>query len=142
VNASAVGFYGDRGEDALTENAARGAGFTGALVSAWEQAAQQATRAGVRVALVRFGLVLGDDGGHGERAQGIDLVDTTRLPREDIRVAGQSGIRTGFTPPSSNCGTMARGSGFSACRLSTTRLRKTAATARKAPMPAMIAAAT
>ncbi len=48
---------------ALTENAARGAGFAGDLVSAWEHEAQCASALGVRVARLRFGLILGRDGG-------------------------------------------------------------------------------
>lgn len=63
VNASAVGFYGDRGEQALTESAPRGAGFASDLVSAWELEAQRAAARGVRVAIIRFGLVFGRDGG-------------------------------------------------------------------------------
>jgi uncharacterized protein (TIGR01777 family) len=63
INASAVGFYGDRGEQLLTESAPRGPGFAGDLVSAWEREAQRASMHGLRVALIRFGVVLGRDGG-------------------------------------------------------------------------------
>lgn len=63
VNASAVGFYGDRGEEALSETAEPGAGFTADLCQAWEQAAAGARAHGVRVVCLRFGLIMGRDGG-------------------------------------------------------------------------------
>jgi uncharacterized protein (TIGR01777 family) len=62
VTASAVGFYGDRGEQALTENNPRGAGFTGDFCEAIEDATRSAAQ-GMRAVFVRFGLVLGRDGG-------------------------------------------------------------------------------
>jgi uncharacterized protein (TIGR01777 family) len=63
VSASAVGFYGDRGEDVLTEASAPGQGFTADLCKAWEMAAAGARAHGLRVVCLRFGLVLGKDGG-------------------------------------------------------------------------------
>jgi uncharacterized protein len=62
VNASAIGFYGDRGNEALDERASRGSGFLAELVEQWEAAAREAEPL-ARVALVRFGVVLAADGG-------------------------------------------------------------------------------
>lgn len=63
VNASAIGFYGDRPPDQpLTENASPGAGFMAGVVRDWEAAALSARDAGVRVVVTRFGLVLDPDG--------------------------------------------------------------------------------
>jgi uncharacterized protein len=63
VNASAVGYYGPRGNEPLAEHAARGRGFLSEVVSEWEQQARAAEALGVRVVLLRFGVVLGRDGG-------------------------------------------------------------------------------
>lgn len=63
VNASAVGVYGDRGDEELTEESAAGSGFFPDLVRAWEGATEPASAAGVRVAMLRTGLVLGPGGG-------------------------------------------------------------------------------
>jgi uncharacterized protein (TIGR01777 family) len=63
VNASAIGIYGDRGDEVLTENAQPGSGFLAEVSRQWEQAAFAAATAGVRVACVRIGFVLGRDGG-------------------------------------------------------------------------------
>ena len=57
VTSSAVGFYGDRGDERLTEEAARGSGFLADLVVDWEAEAQQAEELGLRVAMVRSGIV-------------------------------------------------------------------------------------
>lgn len=62
VNGSAVGFYGDRGDETLTEVSPRGTGFLADVVVAWEAAAKAAP-AGVRVVLLRTGLVLSPTGG-------------------------------------------------------------------------------
>ncbi len=61
INASAVGFYGSRGDEPLTEASARGEGFLADVVAAWEDAALRASDV-ARVALVRTGLVIGDGG--------------------------------------------------------------------------------
>jgi len=58
VTASAVGFYGDRGDEVLVESSGRGAGFLAELCEAWEQAAQPAAAAGARVVAVRSGVVV------------------------------------------------------------------------------------
>jgi uncharacterized protein (TIGR01777 family) len=63
VCASAVGFYGDRGDEKLTEESAPGEGFLAEVVRDWEAAAEPARRAGVRVAQLRSGVVLSRAGG-------------------------------------------------------------------------------
>jgi uncharacterized protein (TIGR01777 family) len=63
VSVSATGFYGDRGEEPLGDEATPGAGFFPSLAQAWEGAADHATTAGVRVAHPRFGIVLSPAGG-------------------------------------------------------------------------------
>jgi uncharacterized protein (TIGR01777 family) len=63
VSASGAGYYGDRGSEALSENAAPGDTFLAHLCVEWEAEALQAVRPGVRVALVRTGLVLEKAGG-------------------------------------------------------------------------------
>lgn len=63
INASAIGYYGARDDEPLTEGAAAGTGFQSELCRQWEAAADEATARGVSVALVRFGVVLGRDGG-------------------------------------------------------------------------------
>ncbi|MDQ3380178.1 MAG: TIGR01777 family oxidoreductase [Actinomycetota bacterium] len=61
--ASAMGFYGQQGDQELTESSPRGEGFLGDVVAAWEEAAQPAREAGVRVVQLRQGLVLSKEGG-------------------------------------------------------------------------------
>lgn len=63
VCASAIGYYGDRGEEVLTEDSSRGGGFLAEVCEAWEQAAAPAIRRGVRVVYARFGVVLSPAGG-------------------------------------------------------------------------------
>jgi len=63
VSGSAIGYYGDRGDEVLDEQSARGAGFLADVTDAWEAAAQLAVGAGRRVVLLRTGLVLGSGGG-------------------------------------------------------------------------------
>ena len=63
VNASAVGFYGNRGNEELTETSGPGTGFLAETTVAWEEAARRAAPAGVRLVLPRIGVVLGEDGG-------------------------------------------------------------------------------
>lgn len=58
LNASAVGAYGDRGDEILTEASERGTGFLADVVRAWEEAADPARAAGVRVVHFRQGIVL------------------------------------------------------------------------------------
>jgi hypothetical protein len=63
VNASAVGFYGDRGNLEVDEASAPGSGFLADLCRDWEGAAMAAASLGARVVCIRFGLVLSRDGG-------------------------------------------------------------------------------
>jgi uncharacterized protein len=63
LNASAVGYYGDRGDEELTEESSGGTGFFPDLVRRWEAATGPARDAGIRVAHLRTGLVLGPGGG-------------------------------------------------------------------------------
>jgi uncharacterized protein len=58
IVASAVGFYGNRGDELLTEASERGHGFLPELCSLWEEAAHPASEAGVRVVHTRFGVLL------------------------------------------------------------------------------------
>jgi uncharacterized protein (TIGR01777 family) len=67
VSASAIGWYGDRGETALDETSAPGEGFLAELGQAWERAATPAADAGVRVVHPRIGIVLWPRGGALER---------------------------------------------------------------------------
>ncbi|MDO8544659.1 MAG: TIGR01777 family oxidoreductase [Opitutaceae bacterium] len=63
LSASAVGFYGDRGDEVLTEAAGVGQGFLPEVCLAWETHAEGASRSGVRTVLTRFGVVLAPNGG-------------------------------------------------------------------------------
>jgi len=63
VCASAVGIYGNRGHELLTEQSAPGTGFLASVALAWEGAAQPAARAGIRIVNVRIGMVLSRRGG-------------------------------------------------------------------------------
>lgn len=62
INASAVGIYGDRGDDLLTEDAKVGSGYLADLCEKWERAAQNAESRGVRVVKLRIGVVIGPGG--------------------------------------------------------------------------------
>lgn len=62
VSASAVGYYGSRGEEELTETSAPGRGFLPEVCIEWERAAAEAGRLGMRVVCLRFGVVLGRGG--------------------------------------------------------------------------------
>lgn len=63
VNASAVGFYGNRGDEELDEASPAGTGFLAETCLAWEEAARRAAPEGVRLVLPRIGIVLGEEGG-------------------------------------------------------------------------------
>jgi uncharacterized protein (TIGR01777 family) len=63
LSASAIGYYGDRGDEELDEAAAAGSDFLAGICQAWEREAFVAQELGVRVAAIRMGVVLGKDGG-------------------------------------------------------------------------------
>ena len=60
---SAVGYYGDGGDETLSEDAANGEDFLAHVSIGWEEAAMAAADKGARVVILRFGIVLGNDGG-------------------------------------------------------------------------------
>jgi len=62
LNASAVGYYGDRGEEELDETSAPGDGFLAELSQAWEEAALEARSDRTRVVAMRLGMVIGRGG--------------------------------------------------------------------------------
>ena len=63
LSGSAIGFYGDRGDEELDERSAAGAGFLTEVVEAWEASTAAAERAGARVVHLRTGIVLAPKGG-------------------------------------------------------------------------------
>ncbi|MGH7855514.1 MAG: TIGR01777 family oxidoreductase [Candidatus Binatia bacterium] len=63
INASAVGYYGPRGDETITEDAPPGDDFLSIVCQAWEEEAQNAEELGMRVVRLRTGIVLGPRGG-------------------------------------------------------------------------------
>ena len=63
ICASAIGFYGDRGSEEMTESSAPGSGFLPEVCRDWEAAAAEAEELGIRVVRVRIGVVLSPEGG-------------------------------------------------------------------------------
>lgn len=63
VSASAVGYYGNRGDEILTEESAPGTGFLAELTRDWEAEAARAREAGITVTILRLGVVLSREGG-------------------------------------------------------------------------------
>ncbi len=63
ISASATGFYGDRGDEVLTEQSAPGKDFLAETCEAWEAATRPAVEAGIRVVHLRLGVVLTPKGG-------------------------------------------------------------------------------
>jgi uncharacterized protein (TIGR01777 family) len=63
VSSGAIGFYGSRGDEVLSENSGSGDGFLSEVVGEWEAAAQPARDAGIRTVNLRLGLVLDPSGG-------------------------------------------------------------------------------
>lgn len=61
--ASAIGYYGNRGDEVLTEGSSFGSGFTADLAHEWELATAAAVQAGIRTVNMRIGIVLAADGG-------------------------------------------------------------------------------
>lgn len=63
VNASGIGYYGDRGDEVLDEGSTNGSGFLAEVVRQWEAVTGQARTAGARVCMIRTAVVLDSDGG-------------------------------------------------------------------------------
>src|SRR3989440_5315707 len=63
VSASAIGYYGDRGDETLTEDSKPGGDFLAGLAQEWEAEALKAEALGLRVVLTRFGIILAREGG-------------------------------------------------------------------------------
>lgn len=63
VSASAIGYYGARGDEAVDESASQGGGFLASVCGEWEAATSAAWEAGIRVVHARIGVVLAPDGG-------------------------------------------------------------------------------
>lgn len=63
VSASAIGYYGDRGEEILREDSPPGAGFLSDVCRGWESACTPAAQAGIRTVQIRIGVVLTPEGG-------------------------------------------------------------------------------
>jgi uncharacterized protein (TIGR01777 family) len=63
LSASAIGIYGNRGNEVLTESSPPGTGFLAELCREWEEAARPAVEAGIRVVHLRFGVLLDPSGG-------------------------------------------------------------------------------
>jgi uncharacterized protein (TIGR01777 family) len=63
IGSSAIGFYGDRGDEILTEDSPAGKGFLAEVCQAWEEAAEPAKKAGIRAVHLRTGIVLSANGG-------------------------------------------------------------------------------
>lgn len=67
ISTSAIGFYGNKGDDILTENSSPGHDFLAKVGIEWEKEAMEARKKGIRVAVTRFGIVLGKNGGAMEK---------------------------------------------------------------------------
>jgi uncharacterized protein (TIGR01777 family) len=63
LSASAIGYYGNRGDEILSEQSSPGSGFTADLAREWEQASQPAANAGIRTVQMRMGVVMATTGG-------------------------------------------------------------------------------
>ena len=63
ISMSAIGYYGSRGEETLTESSGPGDDFLASVCRAWEEEAMHAAELGVRVVRLRCGIALGEDGG-------------------------------------------------------------------------------
>lgn len=71
ISGSAVGFYGDRGDEVLTEDSPPGKGFLADVCRAWEKATHAARAVGIRTLFLRTGIVLSPEGG---------MLNTVQLP--------------------------------------------------------------
>ena len=63
ISASAVGYYGDRGDEAIDESSSAGDGFLAELCAGWEAEARRAEEAGMRTVVLRSGILLSQQGG-------------------------------------------------------------------------------
>lgn len=63
VSASAIGYYGNRGDELLTETSTPGNDFLAGVCQEWEKAARPAAEKGIRTVLTRFGIILAENGG-------------------------------------------------------------------------------
>jgi len=63
ISASAIGYYGNRGDELLDEDSDKGSGFFPDLAEQWENISKQAEKLNIRVVNIRIGLVLSKDGG-------------------------------------------------------------------------------
>ena len=63
LSASAIGYYGNRGDELLTETSAPGNDFLAAVCQQWEKATAPAAEKGIRTVLTRFGIILAENGG-------------------------------------------------------------------------------
>ncbi len=63
ISASAIGYYGDRGDEELTEDSPKGSGFLAEVCECWENATQLALKSSIRVINMRLGMVLSPQGG-------------------------------------------------------------------------------
>ena len=88
VSSSAVGFYGDRGAEELTEESSAGDDFLARVCIAWEEAAAPAAAAGIRLVLPRTGVVIAKDG---------PLIDKVELPFR-LGVGGRVGSGRQWVP--------------------------------------------
>jgi uncharacterized protein (TIGR01777 family) len=71
VSGSAIGIYGNRGDEQLTETSPPGDGFLAEVAVAWEAAAEPAAQAGIRLSWIRTGIVLAPEGGVLQRLAGL-----------------------------------------------------------------------
>ena len=92
VSASAVGYYGSRGEETLTESSAAGNGYLAEVCQSWEKEAQAAEALGMRVVFVRTGIVLDSRGGALQK-----MLPPFRMGVGERSAAAGSGC-PGFTP--------------------------------------------
>ncbi len=67
LSASAVGYYGDTGDEGVDEESSAGEGFLAEVCEAWEESADRAIESGARVVKARFGVILSKEGGALER---------------------------------------------------------------------------
>ena len=88
IGASAVGYYGSRGRTSLDEESSRGEGFLADLCKEWEDSANPAREAGIRVVNLRSGIVLSPEGGVLKR----------QLPLFKLGIAGRLGSGEQFLP--------------------------------------------